>query len=113
MKPFFEAKDFEKCILVSDFSHNPYKKFAIMCNERLEREGVRVFGVVPPGEEKLFWFQNNSEPDTHTAILINIQPIEKKECEHGEVNREHGQIVYRCGFCKERVRPRNGWEVIP
>lgn len=40
-------------------------------------EGVEVTGCVPPGEKETLWSHKGISKDTHKALLINIQPIEK------------------------------------
>lgn len=49
---------------------------------------------------------------THRALLINIEPIEKKECEHEKVAIVTESVmfkgtkpVYKCINCQEYVKP--------
>lgn len=52
----------------------------------------------------------NYEPKNYTGKLVFIEKIEEK-CSHGEIYRESGKIIYRCGHCHKRVKPVGGWEV--
>lgn len=46
--------------------------------------------------------------DTHRALLINVEEIEKKVCEHKpEVNAFN---LFRCEHCKVPIKPK--WEAV-
>jgi hypothetical protein len=57
-------------------------------------------------------FDGTLNQDTHQALLINIEPIEQKECEHQSVIRDFGpkEINYKCESCNKYLKPK--WEVI-
>lgn len=61
-------------------------KVADYCNAKLQREGVRVWGKYIPllYSMKSDWVYRSTteakDENTHTALLIDIQPIEKPKC---------------------------------
>ena len=74
--------------------------------------GVRVWGL----EEKKVWYVGESDAnDTHTALLINIQPIEKPECREHELGATHFDAdtkIYRyeCKHCGTELEKIVTWK---
>jgi hypothetical protein len=78
MKPFFTPEDFDKplyndqCVMASAIAS---------ANAKLEREAAVMYGYEQSGH---WYYRSNSDMtgQTHTAMLINIRPIEKKCVKH-------------------------------
>lgn len=72
----------------------------------------KVTGYVYPGTD---CFMDDVETqDTHTAVLFNLEPIEKPECEHLKVGFAHPNLggYILCLMCNKHLKPKTGWEVI-
>ena len=78
--------------------------------EYLDKNAVKVYGYRDDIYNYLRMHQygdpeNGPAPhDTHTALLIDIQPIEKEKCEHepvisnfGYKRNSNGDVLCRCG----------------
>lgn len=104
LKPFFEASDFNEYLKYGFPLHPP--DAAHLANEKLRREGRVVYGKIPEtnGGWNGAWTFGESKADTHTAMLINIQPIEKVECKHEPINYcdylEGGTVLKSGNKCK-------------
>jgi hypothetical protein len=86
--------------------------------EWIEKNGVRVYGVIDPAEERgkdFIMGTKNDKHDTHQAILINIEEIEKKPCEHEPTITSYlgtyDTIKPVCLYCGKKLRPTR-WEVV-
>lgn len=49
--------------------------------------------------------------DTHTARLVMIEPIPKKECLHNEIFFSEVCRKFVCTECKQKLEPKGGWTV--
>ena len=104
----------------ADFDNKPFEPLkpevaAALANlkyEALLSTGVRVWGL----EEKKVWYVGESDAnDTHTALLINIQPIEKPECREHELGATHFDAdtkIYRyeCKHCGTELEKIVTWK---
>jgi hypothetical protein len=85
--------------------------------DKLFKDAVRVYckrdimmGLVEWSQAQQF---NGS--DTHQALLIGIEPLEKKECEHeaqlvwSVMDRETGFKKVQCSKCGKKLKAK--WEV--
>jgi hypothetical protein len=129
MKEFFTTEDFVvrdpngECLKFRPCSEADY--IAHVANRKLEKEGKVLEGRIDGNfgwhdvvGEKYPDLQRHLLRKTHKAILINIQPIEKKECEHGSIMitgwrdlNGGGEARYKCLNCEKVLKPT--WEVIP
>lgn len=96
-----------------DFDFDTLEQCANFANAKLEREGKTVYTdhITDP-----FWSDENDKYETHKALLINIEPIEK--CEHPKnkiirrrvdfsvINQVATNIIYECE-CGARVEPES------
>lgn len=77
---FFNSEDFE-LVAQPSLSKEENKVWkhnaALVANVKLEREGKRVYGF-NAGSDRLLFDTDTGKKDTHQALLINIEPIEKK-----------------------------------
>jgi hypothetical protein len=73
----------------------------------------KVYGW-PGSRNENYWhkiLESYDDKPTHTALLINIEELPKKECEHKIVSQQNDWgNDFRCVDCKAFVRPKNGWE---
>lgn len=82
---FFTAEDFEKQKLwdamMQTHPTNPYgvilSVIADIANAKLERNGIRLFGTASDGGISFDWTVGVNKEDTHTALLVQIEEIEK------------------------------------
>ena len=76
-RPFFSAEDFH-----ARYPHLlTVVQAAAVANAKLEREGVRVYGCIPPGETEFAWAATKVSKDTHSALLIGITPLVRENQE--------------------------------
>lgn len=110
---FFSAEDFD---VLKQWSS---AELAIMCNQKLQREGVVVYGYhdkeYPLGKGWLFDSLETvpGEYDTHKALLVCIEHIVRKPCNHEAKIMVGTDNVYvdECIHCSKRLKP-TGWEVV-
>ena len=75
MREFFKAEDFKYIDPMSQgYSDSLCERLAGKANELLKERGIMVYG-----QHKEHWNSFTNPSDTHTALLINIQPIEEKK----------------------------------
>lgn len=108
MKQFFTADDFDSFDLSVGEGIGPHHA-AELANEKLQREGVVVYG----SKNYPLWSTRNDMPktDTHRALLINIEEIEKKHCEHEPARNVAGNYEPACYKCNVKLKP-TGWEEV-
>lgn len=112
---FFKPEDFYQIDDNRGVTHQFAEIIADRANAKLERECVRVYGHVPaPGMPQGFSVKTEIPP-THTALLINIQPIEK--CKHSKEvikkvicvyeynDGKEQELIYKCQ-CGVKVKPK-------
>ena len=58
----------------------------------------------------LGWFEQPGKTDMHKALLINVEPIEEKECRHELANVVWINDGFKCRHCGKKLKPT--WEVI-
>lgn len=79
-------------------------------DQHIEENGVKVWGIELAGEHKTMnTYKQRS--DTHSAILIDIQPL--KECEHKEavyVENKNRESWFECEDCGKPVKAK-GWDL--
>lgn len=80
------------------------KQLADRANAKLEREGKVVFGI--PGAD--LWEEALYSSSTHTAVLINIEPIEK--CTHPAEKVVQTTIDFQCP-CGAKLKPKTFEEI--
>ena len=106
---FFKPDDF-------DFQKDPLTYFVItakfladFCNDKLEAEALRVYGWI----DSQTWSGRHTD-NTHTALLIDIQPLKKEPCEHepmllSECHSEMPPLtIYNCRHCGAKLKAK--WE---
>lgn len=103
-----------KFFTTDDFAENewvaiPAGQAANIANAKLEREGKVVYGLVFPSE--FLWAENNEPSDTHRALLVCIEEIEKPKCEHACEGSNVSNNRYFCYKCGKELKP-TGWEVV-
>lgn len=91
---FFTADDFEAMD-----AWRP-ETLAQHCNAKLAREAKVVYGQVVHGE--FLWNHTSEYGDTHRALLICVEEIERKPCEH-EPKVYSTRIV--CAKCDKEIKP--------
>lgn len=111
MKPFFNADDFNFNFLAER------EVAAEKANAKLQREGVVVYGDPDDLWSKVL--NDGGSKDTHRALLINIEEIEKKPCEHEPqaelLSIRDGKIFetrYKCSKCGVRLKATKTWEEV-
>lgn len=109
---FFEPKDFAhfstEILTASDAAE--------LANAKLEKEGMRVYSTntIPCDEDWYPWCENKTKEDTHQALLICIEPINK--CKHPKDrvkmkdSIKNGEEWYHCE-CGSEVRPKEFEEI--
>lgn len=82
--------------------------------EYVEKNGVKVYGFA----DKCGWFRPDTMSNdnaTHTAILINIEPTEKKKCTNQCAPEEYNQETkigeIKCYNCGGKIQPTEWKEV--
>lgn len=70
----------------------------------LQETGVRVYSGVTTG--KAAWTTYQDQPDTHRAILVCQEEIEKEKCKHKSVTEFDGRFF--CRSCEQLIKP-TGW----
>ncbi len=96
MKKFFKLEDFQ-----GTYDHCQFpvlQKYVDLANAKLEREGKVVYGFNQIPDSWTY----NKESDTHKALLICIEPIEK--CTHPVKECFSFDNGYLCS-CGARVKP--------
>ncbi len=100
---------------VNDFIKGGYEHQTISvhhavssANERFEAwlsEQTIVYGYVKTGEPN-WWgpVENGQFNDTHTAKLIDIQPINKPKCEHQVQFSDMPSTAVKCCKCDRRLK---------
>jgi hypothetical protein len=115
---FFKPEDFLRVVMGKNMDAN----IAAAANAKLEREGKAVTGFYVdlnkgkfPEEEHWLYTDKTKPRDTHTALLINIEPI--AACTHPKEKvtytpyshqntNDHDDWAYICS-CGARVTPSN------
>lgn len=103
----FEEKDFR--VLEGLKIFNPSDAVEIT-NAKLKKwlsEGKRVYGCFDEGFWA--WGEKPGNHDELTALLIQIEELPKKKCEHKDWDMNAGYL--QCHKCRKRLRP-TGFEVI-
>lgn len=103
---FFKPEDFD------DIPINETWDTSIVANRanaKLEREGTIVYGILSHtiDASNTKWDTNKIEVDTHKALLLNVEPIEK--CKHDKNKLAFGgvhnaEFTFRCD-CGAKVKP--------
>lgn len=105
MKPFFKLEDFDEYQLVG------YSQISKKANQIIEQRGTIVFR----GPKSVVWGPNKAVQDTHQAILINIEEIPHKMCDHqcGQITFYAGKqwVESTCATCGKNIKP-SGWTTI-
>lgn len=104
---FFKPKDFE--LSKTNFCDLCTVEIAKTANKLLEERGVRVYGQ-QYGPTNHWNFDEVNHPDnTYQALLINIEEIPKKECEHEPANKYISQEHF-CVLCGIKLKLK--WEPV-
>jgi hypothetical protein len=83
---FFKESDCDVCSLPAMVGNKLQGSIAAIsldkANRLLKERGTVVWGWDEDGIKKQFTSSNDGDPalGTHTALLINVQPIEKPKC---------------------------------
>lgn len=112
---FFKPNDFyhEHWINLNSIKPISPVDAAVYANEKIEREGKVLYGNAD--RPMITWFECQEKKDSHKALLINIEPLEK--CTHPAkaifIYREtpDSPIGWKCDECGARVEPSEFKEV--
>lgn len=121
MKWKFEPKDFAPHGAITPQRADSFNcSLDYMCdraNAKLDgwrKEATVVLGASGDGEP-ITWYNENIKDSTHRALLIDIEPIEKKPCEHEPMwsNKIPGwnhapESDAECRHCGAKLKAR--WE---
>lgn len=112
MNPFFTAEDFYEYFQGAyPLGMSQSSAIVYFANKKLtewiEKNGVRVY--ICEGKLKTVHFVEPVDA-THQAILIDIQEIMKKPCEHEPARNVAGNYEPACYKCNVKLKP-TGWEV--
>ena len=111
---FFTADDFEAMA-----AWRP-ETLAQHCNAKLAREAKVVYGLKSTKLGDEFYFsEHKDDADTHRALLICVEEIERKPCEH-EVGFSTAnpklllsdQQVFMCCKCSKKIKLKWEWEQV-
>ena len=111
---FFKPEDFQQ--YCGPFNHISAKEIALIANTKLEKEGVPVYSDnTRTGVGDLYpWCESQTKEDTHKALLICIEPINKCKHPKNKVKMKdsinNGEEWYKCE-CGAEVRPKEFEEV--
>jgi hypothetical protein len=119
MKAFFEASDFEGGTIYDGLPTREYSELAAeLSNLKLEREGLRLYSwdeaenFEKPG---FGWHIDTIGRSRRTALLINIEEIKPKVCEHvpyfvhTAYHFQPDTIHYTCKKCNQILKAK--WEL--
>ncbi len=103
---FFKPEDFS--YICRDFDIPDV--IAETANDILKKKGDVLYS-----EDLGPWHNRKIEEDTHQALLINIETIPKKECDHSVASYRHANGVWTigaaiCGKCGINLKPPEKWE---
>lgn len=112
LKNLFKEDDFESV----DRREDAHKKAQQILDQYIEENGVEIFGKVT-GDKLKDWnyawtvISAKSQEHTHVGILIDIQEIQKKQCEHKEAVyvEDQDKTWFKCRDCGKPVKAK-GWE---
>lgn len=98
MKLEFTEDDFN----ITNFTSH---RIATLANERLQEmlaESIVLYG----NPRSDFWTTKHLKHDQYTALLVNVEPIKPKECEHYiepcmSMEADQG---WRCKKCKKKIK---------
>jgi hypothetical protein len=102
MKPFFKPEDF-----VFNKKMFPYE-IAEHAEKLLQKRGVRVFGFAGQDTPNTWYGFDTGKPtsvDTHSALLVCLEPLAKADCEHFP---ETLFTENKCKHCGVKLRAK--WE---
>ena len=111
MKLEFKSDDFLSIRHASDFEREMMADAANAALERMLSQCQIVCGAYA-NNDWVFTYKTSAY-DTHKAILVNIEAIEKPKCEHvfGDTYFEVGNGVYKkCIVCGVKLVPK--WEEV-
>ncbi len=104
----FKAEDFYDLMSPVYGGRSMSKDFADFCNRILLERGVRVYGETKDG---FFWHRvGPAIADKKQGLLVCIEELPKKECEHKpEKYIMEGQVLTG-GFCHCGVKLKAKWD---
>ena len=98
MKQFFKPEDFYAAIQYSIGAEECKKKICIIANAKLQN----LIEASPKAYGNSTQFDIVSKPtsaDTHSAVIMFIEEIPKKDCEHKRIDSIRFTDVGRCFDC--------------
>ena len=109
---FFKAEDFNTYGTSGVYhQHITPTEACRMANEKLQREAKVVYGIPFQANCSTGFHEIQSKYDTHKALLVCIEPIEKKSCTHPDVMPCNSGFYYRCTDCGKKLHP-TGWKEV-
>lgn len=118
---FFSAEDFV-CALDMDalgrITIPSRNLIAQLANQKLQREAKVVYGAPFQSYCSTGFHEIKSKHDTHTGLLICVEEIERKPCEHsvnidsGGTMLEHEKHIFKCNKCHKDISLKWEWEVV-
>lgn len=110
---FFTADDFEG---MNNIPMDVPTLSAFIANHKLQREAKVVYtdNLVHWGSDKDYV----ASRDTHRALLVCIEEIERKPCEHsvnidsGGTMLENEKHIFKCNKCHKDISLKWEWEVV-
>lgn len=110
----FTPEDFKGLPLV-DCTQEQYCHLADKANAKLDeyrKTWVKVYGNDNGTSEH--WAKQEWPGHTHQAYLVDIEPIEKKECEHRPIpldeNAPYCRQKWECMECGKKLKAK--WEAV-
>ena len=106
-KDFFKPEDFECDQFV--LPREVWLKIVLQANRILRERGQVVYS---PGIAEM-WNDIRDNQDTYKALLVCIEEIEKKKCEHIYVTAGGPDAVnyFKCCMCGAKLKP-TAWEEV-
>lgn len=126
----FTAEDFKSTLTpyvkmpagTYSFNDEYLREMVSFANRKLDewrKSWVRVYKHAQPGMQSSNWFENIPQafhPMTHQAYLVEIEPLEKKECAHEPridvlISKDYQQrtITDLCKHCGAKLKA--SWSV--
>ncbi len=96
MSEFFKPEDFGNLSVCAGIA-----------NKILKERGTVVYGNVGSVTDEFMWKVKHIGIDTHQALLINIEELPRKECEHspGLDSNWKNILGYHCTICGIKLKP--------
>lgn len=103
---FFSADDFAE----QEWQPISSAQAANIANQKLQRDAKVVYICEDPRQLTTIHFPRPVDA-THTGLLICVEKIERKPCEHDPVAVHNGvTVTHGCRYCGVKLKAK--WEVV-